>query len=152
MSTLNVNTINPVQANEPLNFQTGGTTFVQLTTAGVLSGVGGTLTVAGTVSAGIVSATNTAKAWVTWNGTTDAIFLAYNVSSVTSSSTGIYEVNFTTSMSNADICVVGSVLASTKGVVACNDVTADTVDVNTREASTETYTDYGRVGIVVYCN
>ena len=42
MSTLNVNTINPVQANEPLNFQTGGTTFVQLTTAGVLSGVGAT--------------------------------------------------------------------------------------------------------------
>jgi|SaaInlV_100m_DNA_2_1039680.scaffolds.fasta_scaffold49249_1 hypothetical protein len=37
MSTLNVNTINPVQANEPLNFQTGGTTFVQLTTAGSLS-------------------------------------------------------------------------------------------------------------------
>jgi hypothetical protein len=39
MSTLNVNTINPVQANESLNFQTGGTTFVQLTTAGVLSGL-----------------------------------------------------------------------------------------------------------------
>ena len=109
MSTLNVNTINPVQANEPLNFQTGGTTFVQLTTAGQLSGGGGTLTVTGTVSAGIVSATNTAKAWVNFCGSlTVRLSGSYNVSGVTDNGTGDYTVAFTIPMPNNGYCVSGT--------------------------------------------
>jgi hypothetical protein len=99
-----------------------------------------------------LSSAQVAKAWVTWNGSTDAIFSAYNVSSVTSSSTGIYEVNFTTDMSNANLCVQGTTLASSKGNVSINTMTAGTVGLYTREAASETLTDYGNVGITVYCN
>lgn len=47
-----------------------------------------------------------AKAWVNFNGVTTATIRAsYNVSSVTRSSTGIYVINFTTPMPNANYCV-----------------------------------------------
>jgi hypothetical protein len=38
------------------------------------------------------------KAWVYANGTTGAISGSFNVSSVTRTSTGVYQVNFTTAM------------------------------------------------------
>ena len=48
-----------------------------------------------------------AKAWVNFNGTgTVAIRDDYNVSSVDDNGTGQYQVNFTTSMSNANYSVV----------------------------------------------
>jgi chitodextrinase len=46
--------------------------------------------------------TGIAKAWVNFNGSTAAIAAAFNVSSVTRVSTGIYTVTFTNTMPNAN--------------------------------------------------
>jgi hypothetical protein len=49
--------------------------------------------------------TGIAKAWVNFNGSgTAAIRTSFNISSVTRVSTGIYTVNFTTAMPNANYC------------------------------------------------
>ena len=51
-----------------------------------------------------------ARAWVNFNGTgTPAIRASGNVSSITDSATGSYQVNFTTAMSDANYCNVASV-------------------------------------------
>lgn len=42
------------------------------------------------------------RAWVSFAGSTGTISASYNVSSVTRSSTGIYLINFTTAMANAN--------------------------------------------------
>ena len=46
--------------------------------------------------------TGIAKAWVNFNGSTAAIRGAFNVSSVTRVSTGVYTVNFTTNMADTN--------------------------------------------------
>jgi len=68
----------------------------------------GTLTIS-TLSDGTnsTSATNciqgSAKAWVNFNGTgTVAIRASYNVSSITDNGTGVYTINFTTAMPDAN--------------------------------------------------
>jgi hypothetical protein len=76
----------------------------------------GTLTV-GTLSDGTNSGSATdaikgsAKAWVNFNGTgTVAIRASHNVSSITDGGTGIYTVNFTSALSDANyasVCTVG---------------------------------------------
>ena len=58
------------------------------------------------------SATNpikgSARAWVNFNGTgTVAIRDSYNVSSITDNGTGLFTINFTTAMPNANYSVVG---------------------------------------------
>jgi hypothetical protein len=45
-----------------------------------------------------------AKAWVNFVGSSGAINGSFNVSSVTRNSTGIYTINFTTAMPNANYC------------------------------------------------
>ena len=53
--------------------------------------------------------TGIAKAWVNFNGvTTTSINGSYNISSVTRNSTGIYTINFTTAMSNANYVTLGT--------------------------------------------
>lgn len=49
-----------------------------------------------------------AKAWVTFNGTTGAIRGQFNVSSVTRNSTGTYTVAFTTAMPNTNYSSVAT--------------------------------------------
>ena len=47
-----------------------------------------------------------AKAWVSFNGTgTVAIRTSYNVSSITDSGVGIYDINFITNMPNTDYVI-----------------------------------------------
>jgi hypothetical protein len=46
------------------------------------------------------------KAWVNFTGGTATINGSFNVSSVTRSGTGIYVVNYTTAMPNANYCAV----------------------------------------------
>jgi hypothetical protein len=46
--------------------------------------------------------TGIAKAWVKFNGTNAVISDSFNVSSVTRASAGVYTVNFTTAMPNAN--------------------------------------------------
>jgi hypothetical protein len=88
-----------------------------------------TLTVS-TISNGSVSTSSTnviqgsAKAWVNFNGTgTVAIRDSYNVSSITDGGTGIYTINFTTAMPNANYSVVGNTNSETgdsnRPVVLC---------------------------------
>jgi hypothetical protein len=68
--------------------------------------------VAQTISNGTVSTSSanviqgSAKAWVNFNGSgTPAIRTSFNVSSVTSSSTGVYTINFTNAMVDANYVV-----------------------------------------------
>jgi hypothetical protein len=59
------------------------------------------------------------RAWVDFNGTgTVAIKASGNVSSITDNATGVYTVNFTTAMPDANFCAVGSSLGSTSGSYA----------------------------------
>ena len=56
----------------------------------------------------------TCKAWVNFNGTgTVAIRDSYNVSSITDVGTGLYTVNFTSNMSNANYSVTSTAKEST---------------------------------------
>lgn len=70
--------------------------------------------VASTLSDGTNSTSTTnciqgsAKAWVNFNGTgTVAIRASYNVSSITDNGTGLYTVNFTNALADANYSVVG---------------------------------------------
>ena len=50
-----------------------------------------------------------AKAWVNFNGTgTVAIRQAFNVSSITDNGTGLYRVNFTNAMPDANYCITST--------------------------------------------
>jgi len=49
-----------------------------------------------------------AKAWVNYNGVTQTVRASYNVSSVTYNSTGLYTVNFTNAMVDANYVTVTS--------------------------------------------
>lgn len=76
-----------------------GTTGVSLVQDGVIS----TADLADSVNSGV------AKAWVNFNGTgTVAIRRGFNVSSITDSGTGLYNVNFTTAMTDADYSTVAN--------------------------------------------
>jgi hypothetical protein len=83
----------------------------------------GTLTIS-TLSDGTnsTSATNciqgSAKAWVSVNGTGPAINASYNVSSVTRPSTGLYTINFTNALPNANYSAVASALGGSASVWA----------------------------------
>lgn len=74
----------------------------------------GTLTIS-TLSDGTnsTSATNpifgSAKAWVKFNATGPTINDSYNVSSVTTSGTGYFLINFTNAFANTDYCPVFTV-------------------------------------------
>lgn len=56
-------------------------------------------------------AENLVKAWVSFNGTgTVAILASYNVSSITDNGTGLYTINFTTALTDANYAVAGAAL------------------------------------------
>jgi hypothetical protein len=61
-----------------------------------------------------------AKAWVNFNGTgTVAIRASYNVTSITDGGTGIYTVNFTTAMTDANYSSNASLGSTTTANYAC---------------------------------
>lgn len=76
--------------------------------------------VAGTASTAIENAINgSAKAWVNFNGTgTVAIRASYNVSSITDQGTGVYRVNFTNALQDANYSQVTMAGTSGTGGVA----------------------------------
>jgi hypothetical protein len=80
--------------------------------------------VAQTISNGTVSTSSenviqgSAKAWVNFNGTgTVAILASYNVSSVTDSGLGLYTVNFTNALVDANYAVA---ISTNSGQIAGN--------------------------------
>ena len=104
----------PVTINGTTGVTTPGATVGSITgilkaTSGVVSqAVAGTDYLVGGGSA--ITSTNTAKAWVNFNGTTSpgTIRSSFNVSSVTRNSTGNFTINFTTPMSSSDYVIAGS--------------------------------------------
>jgi hypothetical protein len=53
--------------------------------------------------------TGIAKAWVTWTGgSSPAVTASFNVSSITYVSSGLFTINFTTAMANANYMLAGS--------------------------------------------
>ena len=124
--------ISTADASGNLNLVSGTTTIVALTSAGIA--VTGTLTATGTTTlvtpvlgtpasgnlanctGAVVASLSTAsgsapsysaRAWVNFNGTgTVAITGSANVSSITDGGTGIYTVNFTTAMADANYATV----------------------------------------------
>jgi hypothetical protein len=77
----------------------------------------GTLTIS-TLSDGTnsTSATNpiigSAKAWISFNGgSTPTVNGSFNVSSITSSATGLFAINFTNAMPNANYAIAGAISA-----------------------------------------
>ena len=100
MSQLNTNTIKGVQDNDDVVIKTNNTTRVTFASGG------DTLVTA--LSAPSVSAINTCKAWVNFNGTgTPAIRTSYNVSSISDEGTGSYIIVFTQPMIDANYVVAG---------------------------------------------
>jgi hypothetical protein len=47
-----------------------------------------------------------AKAWINFNGSTDAILSSFNVTSLTNVGTGRHTINFTTAFNDTNYCVV----------------------------------------------
>ena len=82
-------------------------TMAVAATADYVAKTGATMT--GDLTAPAVIASTTTKAWVCFNGTgAVSIKAAYNVSSITDGGVGLYQVNFSTAMTDANYCVVGS--------------------------------------------
>lgn len=79
----------------------------------------GNLTVTGSITGGSISVANSLKAWVNFNGTgTVAIRGSNNVTSITDGGTGIYTVNFTTAMTDANYVFSGIVTNFTGGFLS----------------------------------
>jgi hypothetical protein len=49
-----------------------------------------------------------AKAWAQFNGSTSTISASYNVSSVTRNSTGVFTINFTNDLADANYAIAGT--------------------------------------------
>ena len=100
MSQLNTNIIKGVQDNDDVVIKTNNTTRVTFASGG------DTLVTA--LSAPSVSAVNTCKAWVNFNGqSTPAIRTSYNVSSISDEGTGSYIIIFTQPMTDANYVIAG---------------------------------------------
>jgi len=89
----------------------GGINLIGIVTATTaIVGTGVTINATGIIATGIVTATNTCKAWVNFNGVGIVTMRSsFNVNSITDHGTGEYQVNFTNDMSNNDYAFSGSV-------------------------------------------
>ena len=66
------------------------------------------------------------RAWVEFNGSTDAIRESFNISSISDEGTSEYDINFSTPFSNADYVVFGSTVGGNGGYHSC--ITSDGTD------------------------
>ena len=154
MSTINVNALDKESGS---NLTLGGSgTQVTLHASATSSGfvTDGGVTVAKLSTSG-TEADNVkkrvAKAWVNFSGTgTPAIQEDFNFTSITDNGTGDYTLSFTANMSSANYVAVGTVCASSRGVVSITAIAAGTVQVITREGHTGTATDYGETSVLVF--
>jgi hypothetical protein len=90
------------------------------------------------------------RAWVNFNGTgVVAIRASGNVTSITDGGVGVYTVNFTTAMPNANYCASG--MTSGVGVVSVTSasVNAGSLGIGTRTTNTATLTDFDHVHVQV---
>ena len=101
--SLQVSTIKTKNAESALALQTNSTTRLEIASGGLV-----------TVT-GAVSATNTAKAWIHFNGVTadsssnmTGVGASYNVSSLVEFGTGKCTINFATHFADGNYAVVGA--------------------------------------------
>jgi len=131
---------------------------LKLTTARTINGVAFDGTANITVPA---SGTSAAKAWVNFDGTLASptpVGRSYNVSSVTKSGTGIYTINFSSAMTDANYAIAGgawntggyhnSVTGSTKTTTQCS------VDIHWRSGTTSAsgYVDSPQTSVIIFGN
>jgi hypothetical protein len=159
MSQINTNTIKGVGDNDDVVFKTNNTTRITIASGGNIT-LGGNVTLPTTtttsLSAPSVSAVNTSKAWVNFNGTgTAAIGDSYNVASLTDNGAGDYTVNFATDIASAVYCAVGS---SGAGATAAHNKNlnihtqaAGSVKVTT-STTDNVLTDCGTVNVTIFAS
>lgn len=106
--------------------------------------------------------TGIAKAWVTWNGSTNVINGSFNVTSITKNTTGDYTINFTTAMSNATYSVTTSAgsnnttngqavlnVAQTSAASGAVTKTTTQLRVVSSNGSVGTLADFGELNVMV---
>jgi hypothetical protein len=95
-------------------------------------------------------ASRVAKAWVNWNGSTDAIRSSFNVLSVSHGATGEYTVNFNTSIGTGMAFSADGNLSSSFNYVVVTDVTSATSlrVITSTAAAVKTNLDY--ISVVVF--
>lgn len=102
-----------------------------------------------------------AKAWINFNGSTDAILSSFNVTSLTNVGTGRHTINFTTAFNDTNYCVVtgnndfgGDSGFRSTGIDNNISKTTSSVSISTKYASgatTGTLIDYNvQNGVVVF--
>lgn len=152
----------------PTTITSAGVTFTDTTTLTsatlVANSVGTTQITNGSVTAAKLGTTEQkqiAKAWVNFDGTLASpspVGRSYNISSVTKSSTGIYLINFSSAMSDANYAIAGgawntggyhnSVTGSSKTTTQCS------VDIHWRAGTTSAsqYVDSPQTSVIVFGN
>lgn len=94
----------------------------------------------------------TAKAWINANGSTGAIRSSFNCSSFSRSSTGVYTMNFTNAMADANFCVVMSCGdgISNQAFMTRNNTTTSLVTVRTFNPSATALQDQDPIYLAVF--
>jgi hypothetical protein len=99
----------------------------------------------------------TCKAWVNFNGTgTVAIRAAYNVSSITDNGTGLYAVNFTSALPNANYAAVASSYGGANAGAATTVSTGYSVyatsglDIQVHYSNGSSYVDASYVNVAIF--
>jgi len=94
-----------------------------------------------------------AKAWVSFTGSTAAIRGSYNVSSVTRASAGSFTINFTNALTDANYAITGSAGSggTTGGYMICNYQLAPTSSACTVLTlnTGSTATDYAYTSVII---
>jgi hypothetical protein len=102
--------------------------------------------------------TTNALAWVNFNGVTSTtIRSSYNVSSVTYNSTGLYTVNYTNALTDANYCTLGtatgSAYSATSRILSVNAApTTTSVQVNTNTSTTAASVDSINTSVAIFGN
>jgi hypothetical protein len=90
------------------------------------------------------------RAWVNFNGTgTVAIRASGNVTSITDNGTGVYTVNFTTSMPDANYTIHGTVNGNSR-IMSINTQAAGSSQVQTRYTPSNIAQDCDYVDVAVF--
>jgi hypothetical protein len=135
-----------------LALQTNGTTAVTVD-ASQNTTLAGTLTL-GTATQAVPSGNAplyACRAWVNFNGTgTVAIRASGNVSSITDGGVGIYTVNFTTAMPDANYAVTGAVGIGFNGGESLNPVTLTTSSVQVDTTILAAKVDRDNVNVAIF--
>jgi hypothetical protein len=141
----------------PTTIDSAGITFND-TTSLTSANIGTAQLVNGSVTAaklGTNEQKQICKAWVNFNGTTSpgTIRSSYNVSSVTKTGTGLWDVNFTAPMSNLNYSSVATYVRTSTFVssgIQTSNTSTSYVTVNTRENNINS--DSGAIYIQVFGN